>query len=147
MRHFFDVTFRPFFALTGFGTALGAINAFWPRWAVEKVEKITFVQEYTIILQHWGILLGLMGVFMIVVAFRAEWRTPILIYAALEKAFVVYLAVANGSRPYVHGFSLGAGMDAIVVLYIIAYFGVSGFGKSSFSPDRVLVPAADLQKQ
>jgi hypothetical protein len=135
MRRFFDVTFKPFFVLTGIGTALANLNAFWPRWAVEKVEKLSFVQEYTIIVQHWGIMVGLMGVFMIVAAFSAEWRKPILIYSALEKAFVVYLVVANGSRPYVHGFSAGAGMDATVVLYTIIYFGLYGFKTPSRSQD------------
>jgi hypothetical protein len=38
MKRFFDLTFKPFFVVTGFATALGALNAFWPRWAAEKVE-------------------------------------------------------------------------------------------------------------
>lgn len=46
---------------------------------------IPFVQNYTIILQHWGFLLGLTGIFMIIAAFRADWRHPVLIYSALEK--------------------------------------------------------------
>jgi hypothetical protein len=127
MKRFFAFTFRPFFVLTGAATALASLNAFWPRWAAETVERIAFVQEYTIILQHWGIMLGLTGVFMIAAAYRADWRTPILIYSALEKAFFVYLVVANGSRPYAQGLRLGAGVDATVVLYTIVYFGVHGF--------------------
>ena len=91
------------------------------------VQKIPFVQDYTIILQHWGIMVGLMGVFMVVAAFRAEWRNPILIYSAFEKAFMVYLVVANGSHTYAQGFKAGAAMDATVVLYTIVYFAVCGF--------------------
>jgi hypothetical protein len=91
MKRWFDLTFRPFFVLTGAVTALGALNAFWPRWTIERIELIRFSQDYTIILQHWGILLGLMGVFMIVAAYSTAWRDPILIYSALEKAFFVYL--------------------------------------------------------
>jgi hypothetical protein len=127
MKRFLDLTFRPFFVLTGIVTALGALNAFWPRWAIEKLELIPFIQDYTIILQHWGILLGLMGVFMIVAAFRADWRRPILIYSAFEKAFLVYLVATNVTRPYARGFWFGAGMDATVVLYTVVYFGVCGF--------------------
>jgi len=82
MKRFFDLTFKPFFVLTGFAAALGALNAFWPKWAAEKVELIPFVQDYTIVLQHWGIMLGLVGVFMIVAAFRTDWRNPILIFSA-----------------------------------------------------------------
>ena len=131
MKRFFDLTFRPFFVLTGIGTALAALDAFWPQWTVERVQKIAFIEDYTIILQHWGIMVGLMGVFMIVAAFRADWRIPILIYSACEKAFMVYLVVANVSRPYARGFWAGAGMDATVVLYTIAYFGVYGFKSPS----------------
>ena len=121
MKRLFDLTFRPFFVLTGIATALVSLNAFWPRWAAENIEKIPFVQEYTIVLQHWGMTVGLMGIFMIVAAYRAEWQIPILTYCACEKAFIVYLVAVNGSRSYARGLWLGAGMDATVVLYIIAY--------------------------
>ena len=127
MKRFFELTFRPFFVITGAFTALASLNAFWPRWAVETVEKITFIQEYTIILQHWGILVGLLGVFMIVAAYRPEWRIPVLIFSAVEKAFIVFLVVANGNHSYSEGFRLGAAMDATVVLYTIVYFWVYGF--------------------
>ena len=127
MKRFFELTFRPFFILTGIGTALASLDAFWPRWTVEMAQKIPFVQDYTIILQHWGVMVGLMGVFMVVAAFRAEWRNPILIYSAFEKAFMVYLVVANGSHTYAQGFKAGAAMDATVVLYTIVYFAVCGF--------------------
>jgi hypothetical protein len=127
MKRFFDLTFRPFFVITGIGTALASLYAFWPRWAVETVGKIPFVPDYTIITQHWGIIVGLMGVFMIVTAFKVEWRKPILIYSLFEKAFMVYLIVANGKQPYAQSFKAGAAMDATVVVYTIVYFLVFGF--------------------
>ncbi len=127
MKRFFQFTFRPFFVLTGIGTALAGLYAFWPRWAVETLGKIPFVQDYTIIVQHWGIIVGLMGVFMIVAAFKVEWRKPILIYSTLEKIFMVFLVVANHSHTYAQGFKAGAAMDATVVLYTIVYFAVCGF--------------------
>ena len=127
MKRFFDRTFRPFFVLTGAGTALVSLYAFWPQWASETIGKLAFVQEYTIIVQHWGIMVGIMGVFMIAAAFRAEWRTPILVYSAVEKAFMVYLVLANVSRTYSQGFWIAAAIDGTVVLYTIAYFAVCGF--------------------
>jgi hypothetical protein len=127
MKRFFDLTFRPFFVITGIGTALASLYAFWPRWTVETVGKIPFVPDYTIITQHWGIMVGLMGVFMIVAAFRVEWRKPILIYSLFEKTFMVYLVIVNASHPYSQGFKGGAAMDATVVLYTIVYFLVCGF--------------------
>lgn len=127
MKRLFDVTFRPFFVITGTATALGTLNAFWPRWTAEKIELIPFNQDSTIILQHWGFMLGVMGVFMVVAAFYRAWRSPVLIFSACEKSFVVYLVAANFSRPYARGFWAGAAMDAIVVLYTIIYFIVCGF--------------------
>ncbi len=127
MVRFFDLTFVWFFVITGIGTAGAGLYAFWPRWTVKAVGKIPFVREYTIITQHWGIMVGLMGVFMIAAAFKVEWRTPILLYSLLEKAFMVYLAVANGRQPYSQGFKAAAAMDATVVLYTIVYFAVFGF--------------------
>ena len=84
MRRFFELTFRPFFVLTGLGTALISLYAFWPLWASQTIAKLSFIQDYTIIVQHWGIMVGLMGVFMIAAAIRPEWRTPILIQRTRE---------------------------------------------------------------
>jgi hypothetical protein len=126
MKRFFDLTFRPFFVLTGIGTALAGLYALWPRWAVEKIANISFVQDYTIILQHWGIMVGLMGASMIIAAYRKDWRKPILIYSGFEKSFMVYLVATNISQPFSQGFWIGAGMDATVVLYTVVYFAVYG---------------------
>jgi hypothetical protein len=144
MKHFLDLTFRPFFIFTGIGTALGGLNALWPHWAVEKVVLIPFNQDYTIIVQHWGFMLGVMGALMIVAAFWLEWRNPILIFGALEKAFLVYLVVTNISRPYARGLWFGAGMDATVVAYIIIYFGVCGFKTPSLRSDGALYQASKV---
>ncbi len=127
MKRFFDLTFRPFFVITGLGTASAGLYAFWPRWTAETIGKIPFAPDYTIITQHWGIMVGLMGVFMVVAAFKDEWRKPILVYSLFEKAFMVYLVVANGNFSYSQGFKVGAAMDATVVLYTIVYFLVFGF--------------------
>jgi membrane protein DedA with SNARE-associated domain len=94
MKRLFDLTFKPFFVLTGMGTALGALLVFWPQWSAEKVLLIPFNQDYTVILQHWGIMLGLTGVLMIVAAFPMDWRTPILISSACP----------NIREPYARGF-------------------------------------------
>jgi hypothetical protein len=76
-------------------------------------------------------MVGLMGVFMIVAAFKVEWRKPIL-YSLLEKAFMVYLVVANGNHSYSQGFKAGAAMDATVVLYTIRAIS-NGFGRGQLS--------------
>ena len=127
MKRFFNLTFRPFFVLTGVGTATAFIYAFWPEWAVPNIAKFPYRVEYTIFVQHWGIMVGLMGVFMVVAAFRANWRNPILIYSGIEKSFMVYVVLVNLSQPHSQGFLFGAAMDTAVVLYTIGYFAVCGF--------------------
>jgi hypothetical protein len=67
----------------------------------------------------------------IIAAFSAAWRYPILIFCALEKAFVVYLVAVNWNRPYARGLWGGAAMDATIVLYTLAFFTVRGFTKPS----------------
>lgn len=147
MIRFFEVTFRPFFLFTGAGTALIGVYAFWPQWAVETVGKLAFVQDYTIISQHWGIMVGLMGVFMIVAALQTDGRRSILIYSALEKSYMVYLVWSNASHAYADGFWIPATGDATIVLYTIAYFWVCGFkAPSSLPKDLDTPPQAALNK-
>jgi hypothetical protein len=97
------------------------------------VQKIPFVQNYTVILQHWGIMVGLMGIFMVSAAFKLEWRNPILIYSAIEKTFLVYLVIVNGHQSYSQGFKMPGAMDAAVVVYTIAYFATYGFTTRALS--------------
>jgi hypothetical protein len=75
-------------------------------------------------------MVGLMGVSMIVAAYRKDWRKPILIYSGFEKSSMVYLVATNISHPFSQGFWVGAGMDATVVLYTVVYFAV--YGLTSF---------------
>ena len=42
---------------------------------------------------------------------------------------MVYLVLANSSRPYSQGFWSAATVDATIVVYTIAYFAVCGFGR------------------
>ena len=74
MKSFIDKTIKPVLIIGGIGTALANLNAFFPRFTVENVQKLEFVQEYTIFVQHWGIMVGLMGIFMVAAAFMESWR-------------------------------------------------------------------------
>ncbi len=88
MKSFIDKTIKPVLIIGGMGTALANLNAFFPRFTVENVQKLEFVQEYTIFVQHWGIMVGLMGLFMVAAAFIESWRVPIFLYSLIEKAFM-----------------------------------------------------------
>lgn len=122
MKRFYALTFKPFFVVTGAATAVAALDAFLPEWTVRNVQQLAFVREYGIFVQHWGIMVGLMGVFMIAAAYRPTWRAPILTYCALEKAFMVYLFLADAGAAFARPFLLPAVADALVVVYTVGWF-------------------------
>jgi len=130
----FSRTFRPFYLLTGAGTALIGIFAFFPSWAMPNIVRLPYLVEYTIIIQHWGIMVGLMGLFMMGAAMYPSWRFPIALYSALEKAFMVWLVLANARQPHAAGFWIPFALDLTVVLYTIGYFASCGLDIPS--PDQ-----------
>jgi len=122
MSAFIDKTIKPVLIVGGIGTALAGLDAFAPRFAVENVQKLDWVPEYTIFVQHWGIMVCLMGVFMVAAAFKESWRTPIILYGMLEKAFMVYLVFSNMGQAFAGGFLVPASMDAAITVWSVLYF-------------------------
>lgn len=133
-ERFFARTFRPFFLFTGAGTALIGLYAILPAWAMPNLAKLPYLQDYTIIIQHWGIMVCLMGVFMMAAALVPAWRVPMALYSGLEKAFMVWLVASNARHPFVSGFWAPFVVDSTVVLYTIGYFAACGLRIPS--PDR-----------
>ena len=122
MKNLIDKTIMPVLIVGGVGTAAAGLNAFAPHFAVENLQQMEFIPEYTIFVQHWGIMVCLMGVFMVAAAFKKSWRTPILLYGLLEKAFMVFLVASNAGEPFATGFYAPAAMDAFITVWSIAYF-------------------------
>jgi hypothetical protein len=137
IQRFFERSFAPFFLFTGAGTSLIALYAFLPSWAMPNVAKLPYLVDYTIIIQHWGIMVGLMGLFMMSAAIIPQWRLPIALYSAVEKAFMVWLVLSNASQPFVSGFWIPCVLDATVVLYTIGYFAFCGFSKTRVDSQAV----------
>ncbi|RPI84783.1 MAG: hypothetical protein EHM42_07240 [Planctomycetaceae bacterium] len=128
LERFFAQTFRPFFLLTGLGTSLVGIYAFLPSWAMPNAAKLPYLADYTIIIQHWGIMVGLMGVAMMAAAIVPAWRVPIAVYSGFEKAFMVWLVLSNARNSSSDGFWIPFALDSAVVAYTIGYFAFCGFG-------------------
>jgi hypothetical protein len=122
LKKLIDATIKPVLIIGGLGTAAAFLYAFIPRYAVANIAKLDWVQDHTIFVQHWGIMVGLIGAFMVAAAFIESWRTPIIFYGLLEKAFMVYLVATNASFPYSQGFYAPAAMDAFLTVYSILYF-------------------------
>jgi hypothetical protein len=122
MRTFIEKTTKPVLIVGGAATALAGLNAFLPSFAVENVQQMEWYPDYTIFVQHWGIMVCLMGVFMVAAAFKESWQTPILLYGLLEKAFMVFLVATNLGQDFAAGFRAPAAMDAIITVWSILYF-------------------------
>lgn len=122
MKRILDKTIKPFLIIAGLCTALSGMTAFLPQITVENILKLPFVENYTIIVQHWGMMIFLLGIFMIISAFRVSWRLPVLIYGAIEKTFLIFLYFLNISHPFSTGFLGAAVVDAIIVIYLLLYF-------------------------
>ena len=122
MQKFVDATIKPVLIIGGGATALAGLNAFLPRFAIENIQNMEFIPEYTIFVQHWGIMVCLIGVFMVAAAFKESWRTPILLYGLIEKAFMVFLVASNSGQSFASGFYVPAAMDAIITVWSIVYF-------------------------
>lgn len=127
-ERFFARTVKPFFLFTGAGTALVGLYAFAPAWTMPNIGRLPYLQDYTVIIQHWGIMVCLMGVAMMAAAVVPAWRLPIFLYSAAEKAFMVWLVASNASEPFVSGFWVPFALDSTVVIYTIGYFAAGGFG-------------------
>jgi len=119
---FIEKTMKPFLIIARLGTAIAGVSAFIPQYAVENLLKLPFAENYTIIVQHWGMMILLVGIFMIISAFRITWRIPVLLYSVFEKAFMVSLYIFNARRPFSASFQGAAIMDGIIVIYLLLYF-------------------------
>ncbi len=122
LEKFIKSTIKPVLLIGGLGTALAGLNAFVPIFAVENVQQLDWVPSYTIFVQHWGIMVFLIGLFMAAAAYIESWRTPIILYGLIEKAFMVYLVVSNLDASFSNGFYIPATMDLFLTIYFILYF-------------------------
>ena len=73
-------------------------------------------------LTYVGIMVCLMGVFMVAAAFKEAWRVPILLCGMIEKAFMVFLVATNLGQTFSSGFLAPAVMDAIITAWSVLYF-------------------------
>jgi len=122
MKSFIDKTIKPFLVIAGLCTCMGGIYAFMPIFAVENFSKLPFDENYTMFVQHWGSMVLLAGIFMIITAFRAAWRLPILLFIVIEKACFVILYLFHACQQSGAGFKGAAVMDGIIVIYLLVYF-------------------------
>lgn len=122
MKSFVDKTIKPFLIIAGLLTSSAGLTAFLPKFSMENVLQLPFSENYTIIIQHWGMAVLLVGIFLIIAAFKVSWRIPVLTYTVVEKAFFVFLCLQNIQQPFFAGFRGAVVMDSIIVIYLLLFF-------------------------
>jgi hypothetical protein len=125
MKTFIDKTAKPVLIVGGLGTAAAGLYALLPQFAVEKLQGWEFDAEYTIFVQHWGMMVFLLGAFMVAAAYKHAWRAPILLYALIGKTFIVGLYLSNRGLSSSSGFLVPAVMDGVIAVWALIYFATS----------------------
>ena len=117
----------------GLATASSFIYAIAPEWAMVHILKLPydasfaanyFDQGHYFFYYHWGVMVGLMGVVMVVAAFKKSWRAPVVFYSFAEKAWMVALYVASRgfANPSTYGYFPVLVVDSFVSLWTLGYW-------------------------
>ncbi|WP_144213010.1 hypothetical protein [Shewanella donghaensis] len=96
---FFTKNLRVFLIVGGLITMIAAIYAFNPAFALKQMNGLEFDAQYVFLFRHWGIMVGLTGLFIVASAYKVAWREPIILFSFLEKLFMVYLFFSNFFNP------------------------------------------------
>lgn len=102
------------------------IYAIDPADALREMNNLSYDSRYVFLIRHWGIMVGLMGFFIVMAAFVERWREPIILYSFLEKLFMVYLFSSNYFDPETahlnQYFIPFAVTDITICLYTLGYW-------------------------
>lgn len=80
-------------------SGLGIISIF-PEFVLKTMFDLDFYQNYSIIIKHWSMSVAIAGIFLIISAFKKEWRIPIMLYSIIEKIYLVLLCIIALKYPY-----------------------------------------------
>jgi hypothetical protein len=119
--------------VTGLATASVMIFAIAPGWASANILGLPFSEEFAsryfghghhLVYRHWGVMVGMMGVLMIVASYRTSWRHPVVLFSFVEKFLMVVLFLLAGgfADPGLQGFLPVVVVDSIVSIWTIGYW-------------------------
>ncbi|MEZ9516884.1 hypothetical protein AB4359_17820 [Vibrio splendidus] len=123
---FFNKYLKPFLTVGGIITMSAIVYAIDPEQALMGMNNLPFDSNYVFLFRHWGIMVGLMGFFIVLSAFKPSWRAPIVLYSFIEKLFMVYLYVSNFFNPETAHLNTSfipfAVTDIIICTYTLGYW-------------------------
>lgn len=79
-------------------------------------------------LRHWGLMVAGVGALMVAAAFYPWLQFSTILFAVIEKAFIVLLFLLNRDQPWGSAYLLPAVLDGVIALYCVVYF-ISSYGR------------------
>lgn len=122
MEQLINRTIKPFLMIAGLATTgiIGLVVN--PEVMLPLLFQLPYQESYSIIVQHWGFMITLVGISMIGAAFVPSIRTPVLLFALIEKLGLLILGLVYIHAPETKGFVPAIIMDSLISLYLIVYF-------------------------
>lgn len=117
-----EIVLKPFLVIAGLATIIPGLAAFFPENITTGLLKLEYIESYRLVIQHWGMMVSLMGVFIMLSAFYTQFRTAILWYSTIEKTFMVLLYFRFREHSFTEGFTGVMIADSIIVACTLVYF-------------------------
>jgi glucan phosphoethanolaminetransferase (alkaline phosphatase superfamily) len=120
---FIGRTLKPFLIVFGLLTGVTVLFALdFNLFGVMFRDLVDTTPASVPAIRHWGIMVFGIGMLMIAAAFRPWLRFETMVFAALEKAFLLYLFASDLGEPWIMGYAGPVIVDSIVVAYSLLYF-------------------------
>jgi hypothetical protein len=120
---FIGRTLKPFLVIAGLLTGVTLLFALdIDLFRTMFGDLVDYTPASVPAIRHWGIMVFGIGMLMVAAAFRPWIRFETMVFAALEKAFLLYLFASNLGEPWIMGYALPVLVDATIVAYSILYF-------------------------
>lgn len=133
LNRFLDMTLKGYLISMGALTAAASLavvtdpesNAKWLlKLPLDAFDKAVGGAElnYKPLVQHWGILLALVGLLMVGAAFREKWVFPAMVISGVEKLFIVVLGYVIYNGEFVTKLALtidSAGMAYSLLFFVV----------------------------
>jgi hypothetical protein len=124
MEEFVKQSMTVILIVGGLLTALAGMYAVAPQKAVALSLKLSWNEQYVILIRHWGFMVLLVGALLIWSVFDRTVLFQAMMFSAVEKAFMVGLFFGNLKKPWIKGFRPIAVIDSLMVIFSLLYFTV-----------------------
>lgn len=122
----FEEHLKSFLIIGGIVTMFASLYFFAPTFALNQINELPYDNHYLFIVRHWGVMVGVMGIMIVLSAYITSWREPIMLFSFIEKFGMVYLYIMNAfeqETAYLNAYFIPFAItDIIIVAYTICYW-------------------------